>query len=68
MRLTVNTKLKSPVEEFCWMAWSPASNYLPQAASVDREVCKQMIKEWGWSKDVRPVRVRLSPPRRRTSQ
>lgn len=55
--------LKKPVPETVWMAWSPLSNYLPQAASVNKRSCEEMMKEWGFSKDVKAVRVRVSPPR-----
>lgn len=48
------------------MAWSPESNYLPQAASVSRYVCLEMIQERGFSDDVKAVRVlvQAAPPQR----
>lgn len=54
-------KRKKPEPELCWMAWSPDSNFLPQAASVSRAVCREMINEHNWSPGVRPVRVRVVP-------
>jgi hypothetical protein len=47
--------------EVIWMAWSPNSNYLPQAASVDRRVCQEMIRQRGWSRAVKCVRVLVQP-------
>lgn len=43
--------------EIIWMAWSPDSNYLPQAASVNRHICQQMMQNWGFSRNVKCVRV-----------
>jgi hypothetical protein len=51
---------KKPKPEIVWMAWSPASNFLPQAASVSRSVCRAMIKERGFSKAVKAIRVKVS--------
>lgn len=56
---------KKPKPEDVWMAWSPDAGYLPQAASVSRSVCKEMIKARGFSDRVKVVRVRVSPPRKR---
>mgnify|MGYP007071635218 FL=1 len=59
------TARKKPKPENVWMAWSPDSNYLPQAASVSKEVCWEMVRQFNWSDRVKVVRVRVSPPPRK---
>lgn len=54
--------LKKPKPEVVWMAWSPRTNWLPQAASVSRAVCQEMIRERNWSKDVKPRRALVRTP------
>lgn len=63
--MPMGTKMhKKPVPEFCWMAWSPACNFLPQAASVSRSICREMAQERGFSDAVKVIRVRVSPARK----
>jgi hypothetical protein len=56
------TALKKPKPEVVWMAWSPRSNWLPQAASVSKLVCQEMIKERNWASDVKPRRAMVQAP------
>jgi hypothetical protein len=51
--------------ELIWMAWSPHAGYLPQAASVSKEVCWAMVRERKYSSKVRVIRVQVSPPRKK---
>lgn len=54
--------------ELIWMAWSAESGFLPQAASVDRTVCREMIKQRLYSNRVKAIRVQVRlPPRKRTA-